>query len=65
MYSNNSKRGRPGTERNGTRRARAAGQDHVQASLELAIIVGRAGASPPSRTTGARCLYMIRGPDTV
>ena len=32
------------------------------------IIIGRAGASPPSRTTGPRCLYIsgtVRVPDTV
>ena len=35
-------------------------------------IIGRAGASPPSRTTGLRCLYIyvfmypvVRVPDTV
>ena len=43
--------------------------------VNFIILIGRAGASPPSRTTGPRCLYIyvfmylciypVRVPDTV
>ena len=37
-------------------------------NAEHSLVIGRAGASPPSRTTGPRCLYIsgtVRLPDTV
>ena len=41
----------------------------VMPTVQCVFLIGRAGASPPSRTTGPRCLYVcmypFRVPDAV